>query len=89
MKWFRAYFKDKLKKKLEIANRGKEFAERQAAIARDAERYQKNCARAQKAAKTKLIKRIKNGICPCCNRTFKQLAAHMKNKHPEYVEHKK
>ena len=34
------------------------------------------------------IKRMKKrssvGVCPCCNRTFKQLAKHMKNKHPEY-----
>lgn len=30
-----------------------------------------------------VAKRIKAGVCPCCNRTFKQLAAHMKNKHPE------
>lgn len=27
--------------------------------------------------------RIKAGVCPCCNRTFKQLATHMKRKHPE------
>jgi len=27
--------------------------------------------------------RIKAGVCPCCSRTFKQLAAHMKRKHPE------
>lgn len=30
-------------------------------------------------------KRIKSGVCPCCNRTFKQLAAHMANKHPEFA----
>lgn len=35
---------------------------------------------------TRTKKRVANGVCPCCNRTFKQLAAHMKNKHPEYVE---
>lgn len=29
-------------------------------------------------------KRVAAGTCPCCQRTFKQLAAHMKNKHPEY-----
>lgn len=29
------------------------------------------------------IKRVQNGVCPCCNRTFKDLAAHMKTKHPE------
>lgn len=50
-------------------------------------------ARGQKAAKT----RIKNqrdrertrtaaGVCPCCNRTFKQLARHMQSQHPGYRE---
>lgn len=29
-------------------------------------------------------KRLKAGVCPCCNRTFKQLANHMKSKHPEF-----
>jgi len=33
---------------------------------------------------TKLRNRSKAGVCPCCNRTFKQLAAHMKNKHPDF-----
>lgn len=27
-------------------------------------------------------KRIANGVCPCCNRTFKDLAEHMKTQHP-------
>lgn len=30
--------------------------------------------------------RAKNGTCPCCNRTFSQLARHMANKHPEYAK---
>ena len=46
---------------------------------------ERNKARAQKAAKTRLKNRIKNGACPCCNRTFKQLTMHMKKQHPEYV----
>jgi hypothetical protein len=25
------------------------------------------------------------GVCPCCNRSFRSLALHMKNKHPEIV----
>lgn len=29
--------------------------------------------------------RAKAGVCPCCKRTFKQLAAHMKTKHPQYA----
>ncbi len=28
--------------------------------------------------------RAKHGVCPCCHRTFKQLAAHMQNKHPDF-----
>lgn len=41
--------------------------------------------RAQKAAKTKIINRVKNGICPCCNRTFQNLQNHFKSKHPELL----
>lgn len=41
--------------------------------------------RAQKAAATRAKKRAANGVCPCCNRTFKQLARHMVGQHPEYV----
>lgn len=29
-------------------------------------------------------RRVGKGVCPCCHRTFKQLARHMKAKHPEY-----
>jgi len=45
---------------------------------------QKNKTRAEKAAKTRLKNRIAAGVCPCCHRTFKQLVAHMKNKHPDF-----
>jgi FtsZ-binding cell division protein ZapB len=31
-------------------------------------------------------RRLKAGVCPCCNRTFKELAAHMKTEHPDYSE---
>lgn len=29
--------------------------------------------------------RVKNGVCPCCQRSFAALARHMKTKHPEYT----
>lgn len=45
----------------------------------------RNEARAQKAAKTRLKNRVKHGVCPCCNRTFKQLTEHMKTTHPDYI----
>lgn len=40
----------------------------------------------QKIQNTKMKNRIKNGVCPCCNRTFENLAAHMKTKHPDYTQ---
>ncbi len=36
------------------------------------------------ASQKRLRKRIFHGVCPCCHRTVKQLAAHMTAKHPEY-----
>jgi hypothetical protein len=39
-------------------------------------------ANATRGEMTKLRKRIANGVCPACHRTFSQLARHMKSKHP-------
>jgi hypothetical protein len=33
---------------------------------------------------TRQRKRLKAGVCPCCGRTFKQLARHMQCKHPDF-----
>lgn len=41
-------------------------------------------ANAFKGVATRVKKRIGNGVCPCCNRTFQNLMAHMKTKHPKY-----
>lgn len=40
---------------------------------------------AAKGQATKLRKRAANGVCPCCNRTFVQLARHMATQHPDYA----
>lgn len=41
--------------------------------------------RAEKAERSEIRtkRRANAGVCPCCKRTFKQLVAHMKSKHPE------
>lgn len=41
--------------------------------------------RAEKGAKTRIKNRVANGVCPCCNRSFKDLAAHMHTQHPEFA----
>ena len=40
--------------------------------------------RAELAAK-RLKKRAAAGTCPCCQRTFANMAAHMKHQHPDFV----
>lgn len=32
----------------------------------------------------KKLERVKNGVCPCCNRTFVNLGRHMSTKHPDF-----
>ena len=32
-----------------------------------------------------LRERVKHGVCPCCKRSFAQLARHMEMMHPEYA----
>ncbi|SLD50652.1 Uncharacterised protein [Mycobacteroides abscessus subsp. bolletii] len=40
---------------------------------------------ATKGQLTKTRKRIANGVCPCCNRSFANLERHMAHIHPGYV----
>ena len=49
-------------------------------------RHRETLARLNEAQlKTSMLeKRIGVGSCPCCKRNFKQLARHMKSKHPSY-----
>ena len=43
---------------------------------------------AQRGATKRVKNRVKNGVCPCCTRSFGNLAAHMKTKHPTYAKGK-
>lgn len=73
----------------------KKLSEQQAATIREQQRHDQtkaaltettNRLNAEKAAKARLKNRVSNGVCPCCNRTFKDLARHMKSKHPTEVK---
>lgn len=39
---------------------------------------------AQKGQVTRLKNRAAAGVCPCCNRTFQNLARHMAGQHPQF-----
>jgi DNA repair exonuclease SbcCD ATPase subunit len=41
---------------------------------------------AQKGVTTRIKNRASNGVCPCCNRTFQNLARHMHTKHPDFAK---
>lgn len=75
----------KLKKELEAEKRRVAFANDQARMERERRESAEARERAQKANVTKIKKRIKNGACPCCNRTFIDLQRHMATKHADYA----
>jgi anthranilate/para-aminobenzoate synthase component I len=81
--------KEKLKKQLASQKKRTEWAQQEAKRARECEESAQRRAAAYKGVVTKTKKRIKNGVCPCCNRTFANLARHMKSKHPKYGKGKK
>ena len=68
-----------LQGELKAVEAGKIMAERRA-------NNYKNQVRAEKAAKTRIKNRVAAGMCPCCNRTFENLARHMNTKHPGYTK---
>lgn len=39
---------------------------------------------AERSAKARLKKRISDGVCPCCHRTFANLQKHMAHLHPDF-----
>ena len=78
------YGEGNLSKQLQKEKTRRQWAEDNAARSRKQADQSERRRIAQKAARTRLKNRVSAGVCPCCNRTFKQLAAHMKNKHPEY-----
>jgi hypothetical protein len=53
---------------------------------RDQAQAASRSAAAFKGVVTKTKKRVGNGVCPCCNRTFQNVARHMTGQHPEYAD---
>ena len=42
-------------------------------------------AEAQRVALARIRQRIANGVCPCCQRSFGNVRAHMETQHPDYT----
>jgi DNA-binding XRE family transcriptional regulator len=78
---------DKLRKQLEQKQKWLDQANAAASRERDARIAAETKERAHRGAKTRLKNRIANGVCPCCNRTFKNLSQHMQGEHPDFGKH--
>lgn len=46
--------------------------------------HEKRSAIAYKGKVTELKNRAAAGVCPCCNRTFVNMARHMESQHPDF-----
>lgn len=78
--------KDKLRRERDrLAQRVAEYQEYWQDASKRAEAAERRVS-AARGQITKLKKRASNGVCPCCNRTFADLARHMHSKHPGFVQ---
>jgi elongation factor P hydroxylase len=83
---------EKLKEQLAEERRQRQRAEQniaywqdEASEHREKAEHERRRANGYKGHATRISKRVKNGVCICCNRTFKDLAAHMATKHPTFT----
>lgn len=79
------YGKNTLEKRLAAAERARDAARAHAQAVQDQNDAERKAHSATKGQLTKAKKRIAAGVCPCCNRTFRNLARHMTGQHPDYA----
>lgn len=75
----------RLERELEAARSLATRESRRRADAEQSARRHDYAARAAKGQLTKTKKRIAAGVCPCCNRTFQNVARHIAGQHPEFI----
>lgn len=64
--------------------RERDEAQRRLQATRDLLTHEERSHAATKGHLTRTKKRIKNGVCPCCNRHFSNVEAHMASQHPDF-----
>ncbi|MGC1272970.1 MAG: hypothetical protein WBC44_04635 [Planctomycetaceae bacterium] len=75
----------KAQKELAAVKRRAEYYEAERNRAREQAEQEKRRSAAARGQVTKLKRRAAGGACPCCNRTFENLARHMQTKHPGFA----
>lgn len=75
---------EKLRRELEYEKKLKDWARNDRDAAQARAKSLEHSRNGLKGSLTKIKRRVGNGVCPCCKRTFPQLSRHMKIKHPSY-----
>lgn len=75
---------EKLRKQLETQRQQNAMFADDARAARERADAAERRAAAARGQVTKLKRRAAAGLCPCCNRTFENLARHMAGQHPTF-----
>lgn len=76
---------DRVKKQLAAVEYDRDFQKEQRENERRAKEHAQASARTSRGHLTRVKKRIAAGVCPCCKRTFGDLARHMAGQHPTYA----
>lgn len=76
---------EKLRKRLKLEQRWNRDAEASNTALRDQLGATERSLRGHKAANTRIKNRIAAGVCPCCNRSFQNVARHMAGQHPDFT----
>lgn len=74
----------RLKKQIEQLTKLKTWAEEREQTLRAENKTMVASLRATRGVVTRIKKRVRHGVCPCCKRNFQDLARHMSCKHPKY-----
>jgi hypothetical protein len=61
-------------------------AEARASSWRDQAEAAERSKRAVRGHLTRIRRRIANGVCPSCNRSFGDVRAHMETQHPDFID---
>ena len=76
----------KLKRQLREKVERENYLRSQLESSREEANHQRNRANGYKGLATKVGRRAKAGVCPCCNRSFENLRRHMQSQHPTFTE---
>lgn len=76
---------EKLRETLELRSRQLANAHEDARVERSRAVTQRNRANGYKGQLARTKKRVAAGVCPCCSRSFKNVASHMRTQHPDYA----